>query len=312
MSSYNSIAHLYSQGQLHKIIGVQPGTVGAKLKEACRVARLRSHPDKGGDGRVFSIVESAIQLLLNILPDIPHDGTPPARLVVLRKTVELCRQSFDLFGGDVTRLENLREAYITDHQRYLEQLRIERERRERYQARQEVLRYEASRTRVRKKLWKQSTQFPDLPFPMSHDRLNHLRKMYRNLGWRKYKYKKQEKDIQHIENAIQDILREARSIFDAEIEQTCQELSLCTHFPHIARKHPRYDTVTALKHSYQKLKDSASKSSEQLHQEHAERILQEAWNLVRQLPESQEVVFGSTKEGEKPDKSGIQPTGNGT
>ena len=105
MSSYNSIAHWYSQGLLHKIVGVQPGTAGAKLKEACRVARLRAHPDKGGDGKIFSIVESAIQLLLNVLPDLPqllnYRRTPAKvinllrELVMLHREIEQCRQSFD-------------------------------------------------------------------------------------------------------------------------------------------------------------------------------------------------------------------------
>ena len=155
MSSYNSIAHWYSQGLLHKIVGVQPGTDGAKLKEACRVARLRSHPDKGGDGRVFSIVESAIQLLLNILPDIPqlpNYKRTPANVVILRELVMLHReigqrrQSFDIrFGGVVAKLTYLREQYITCHQRYLDLLHIEHEQEQEFYAKLNRMRYNAMR-----------------------------------------------------------------------------------------------------------------------------------------------------------------------
>ena len=223
MPSYNTITHWYNQGLLYKIVGVQPGTGGAKLKEACRVARLSSHPDKGGDGKVFNIVELAIQLLLNVLPDIPHDRTPPRHLVLLRKEVEQCRESFDMSagtGGDVTRLERTRERYITAHQHYLEQLRIVREQQQERHARVDRMRYDAMREKLRKAYAsKKSTRFPNLPKPMEHDRLDELRQKYRNLGKRKYEHQKSELNIEGILNERQAILIEAQYIVKFEIEK---------------------------------------------------------------------------------------------
>ena len=69
------VAELFEAGFLHKIIGVKPGTYGKELKDACQRARLRHHPDKGGNGQLFGIVEEAIKLLLNILPSC--DGSTP-------------------------------------------------------------------------------------------------------------------------------------------------------------------------------------------------------------------------------------------
>ena len=75
-------AELFEAGLLHKIIGVRPGTTGKELKEACQRARLLHHPDKGGDGQIFGIVEEAIKLLLNDLPDFgvntPHMSYSPS------------------------------------------------------------------------------------------------------------------------------------------------------------------------------------------------------------------------------------------
>ena len=123
------------------------------------------------------------------------------------------------------RLEFARERYITAHQHYLEQLRIEQERQQELYSELNRMRYDAMREKLRYAYAsKLSTRFPSLPKPMEHDRLDELRQTYRNLGKRKYEHQKLELDIEGILNERQAILIEAQCIVKFEIEKSVKNL----------------------------------------------------------------------------------------
>ena len=84
---------LFEAGQLHRIVGVRPGTTGKELKEACQRARLRHHPDKGGNTEIYKIVEATVQLLLNNLPSCGENA--PDLLRVLHMHIVDERRAFD-------------------------------------------------------------------------------------------------------------------------------------------------------------------------------------------------------------------------
>ena len=114
-------AQIFAAGYLQTIVGVWSGTSCKDLKEACKRTRLRTHPDKGGNGELFIIVEEAAQLLLNVPPDFV--GIPPIRFRALCLEVVHRRSVFDRgLGGDVRQLQRLRVNDFSEHQEYLHEL----------------------------------------------------------------------------------------------------------------------------------------------------------------------------------------------
>ena len=78
-----------------------------------------------------------------------------------------------------------------------------------------------------------------------------------------------------------EVLLEARPIADMEIIKECRQRQLHEQFPRIASKHQKYESLAPLRQTYRKLKDLSRKYSERDHQERAEVILRQAWDLVR-------------------------------
>ena len=128
MLSYSNISLWYSEGRLHTIIGFQPGTQGAKLKEACKLARLRTHPDKGGDAAVFKIVEETVKyfsMIYQKLRIISLSG-----LIDFVSKIDCCRLAFDRGCGDIEQMQRLRAEYkrnFHEHQRVEEEEEARRE-----------------------------------------------------------------------------------------------------------------------------------------------------------------------------------------
>ena len=115
-----NVAQLFAAGFLHKIVGVRPGTSGKELKDACRLARLQAHPDKGGSKELFNIVEEAVQILLNVLPEV--DVNAPLWLNRLRVEIDRCRYEFDRGCGNVKILQGLRTEYMREYRKHMDKL----------------------------------------------------------------------------------------------------------------------------------------------------------------------------------------------
>jgi len=54
---------LLQQGKLRELLGVPANAAGADLEKACRAARVRHHPDKGGSHELACIIDEAIRNL---------------------------------------------------------------------------------------------------------------------------------------------------------------------------------------------------------------------------------------------------------
>ena len=128
MLSHSNVLLWYNQGLLHKIIGIQPGTQGAKLREACKLCRLKTHPDKGGDTEIFKIVEETVKILLNDLPEVKLHQ--PIWLNSLRQQIDRCRLGFDRGCGDIGQMQRLREEFRRAFHEYQQRVEAEQLRRE--------------------------------------------------------------------------------------------------------------------------------------------------------------------------------------
>lgn len=282
----------FHRGHLHKIIGVRPCATRVELKEACRRARLRSHPDKpGGDQHLFRIVEDTVQLLLNNLPSF--DGVLPMPLILLREEIERCRRKFDTgIGGSVIQLQYLRGRYADEYQIHMDKrqaleqkLKEEQSLQERIAKIQQGALERSRRDNLMKRCYrKPPNRFPTLPVgpdgPVKAHFLQ-LRTKYANLAQRKREQEKRERDVQALDGEMVQILTEARAIAKTEIEKECQQRHLFESFPSITRKHPKFDMVVPLKRPYLKLRDAARKCPRKNHQAQAQLILRQAWDLVR-------------------------------
>lgn len=102
---------LLQAGRIHELLNVNHDATHGEIKKACKHARMRNHPDKGGDLEVFKVVEMAIELLTNELPTYERDpmlldnnGSIPPCLHHIRFRIEnirnqvrnLERQRFEL------------------------------------------------------------------------------------------------------------------------------------------------------------------------------------------------------------------------
>ena len=84
-------------------------------------------------------------------------GAPPEHLVSLRRDIVIYRQAFDTgFGGNVKKLQRLREEYITGHQLHLDRLQIERHRQERINSLLEGMRHNVLMGKVEEMIYKQA------------------------------------------------------------------------------------------------------------------------------------------------------------
>ena len=293
-----SKAELFEAGFLHKIIGVRPGTTGKELKEACQRARLRNHPDKGGDTEIFKIVETTVQLLLNELPSCADNA--PLLLRALRIEIDELRLVFDRgLGGNVKQLQHLREEYKKAFLEYQQHLEEVEERRAREQIQRERRAREARELQEHidriNKMFKESTliqvllkrcsrkpstQFPSLPPGSTNARYKELHQRYRSLGQLKCKRRKQDKDVAGIEDERAAVLHEVRGLVNTHIAHACKQHQVHTNFPRRARTHPSYESLEPLRQSYRKLKDLARTYPQRDHLERAGVILRQAWELV--------------------------------
>lgn len=80
---------LLQAGRIHELLNVKHDTTNAEIKKSCKQARIRNHPDKGGDLELFKVVENAIELLTNELPTF--DGNIPPWLNNIRNQIESIR-----------------------------------------------------------------------------------------------------------------------------------------------------------------------------------------------------------------------------
>ena len=95
---------LHRAGRLYELIGVKPGASRGELKAACRAAQLRAHPDKGGNGDYFKLIDAAVQLLLN---DIPRfHGHPPTQAADLMTMIEHRRHEIDIWEARLVGLQS--------------------------------------------------------------------------------------------------------------------------------------------------------------------------------------------------------------
>ena len=78
-----------------------------------------------------------------------------------------------------------------------------------------------------------------------------------------------------------EVLLEARSLANMQIAHECQQHQIHTQFPRMARTHPKYESLGPLRQTYRKLRDLSRKYQGRDHQERAEAILRQAWELVR-------------------------------
>ena len=291
MFSYSNVSLWFSQGQLHKILGIQPGTHGAKLREACKLARLKTHPDKGGDVEVFKIVEETIKILLNDLPEVKLHQ--PIWLNSLRQQIDRCRLGFDRGCGDIGQMQRLREEFKrafheyqqrveAEHLRREQTVREERERQERIAQ----LKKEKADRELREKLRKRctrkpSTKFPVLPSGFGSAPLSQLQGRYHSLGQQKCKKRKLGQDVTSIEADMAQVLHEGHAIVELQVENECLRLGIIKQFPRLATTHPKYEAVMLFRSSYRKLKDLARKYPNRDHLKRAGVILQQALDLMK-------------------------------
>ena len=138
MFSYSNVSLWYSQGQLHNILGIQPGSHGAILRGACKLARLKTHPDKGGDADVFKLVEETIKILLNDLPEASSSELyQPIWLNRLCQQINRCRFAFGRGCGNIEQIQRLREEYKRMFHEYQQRVEAEEARRVQEQMRRE-------------------------------------------------------------------------------------------------------------------------------------------------------------------------------
>ena len=165
-----NIAAWFKLGQLHRVLGVCPGTSGQALKDACRRARLRWHPDKqNGDAATFRIVETSIQLLLNALPTF--DSHIPKDFSGLIRMIKRCRAEFDLgTGGCVGELQHWRDVYLHKYKEYVRKQQEQQEVQETIRKIHEGMRQSGLRENLRKRCARKpvADRFPTSDIVDSH------------------------------------------------------------------------------------------------------------------------------------------------
>jgi curved DNA-binding protein CbpA len=314
---------LLQAGRIHELLNVKHDTTNAEIKKSCKQARIRNHPDKGGDLELFKVVENAIELLTNELPTF--DGNIPPWLNNIRNQIEsirnqvrnLERQHSELakigklikkrsdvdmrLARAVSLLQEEREKYKWFFNIYLQEREEEKAMKDEAE-RAEAERVERSCERVRRariQLQKErhalrkrcsrpaSNRFPTLPEGVKNIHFDKVRKRYRALSQTRSRYTKDEKDTTAIDNEMQVLLVEAQDLANAALNARCEQREIHTSFPRLAKTDPKYDALMSLRLARRRLCDRIRKSSdrEDLQEESAE-ILRQAWAICRAPTES--------------------------
>ena len=110
--------------------------------------------------------------------------------------------------------------------------------------------------------------------------MSQLQAKYRSLGQHKSKQLNRDKDVTSIEDELAQVLLEAHSLADMQVENECRKLGVVKQFPRLPPAHPKYQMVMSLRPAYRRLKDLARKYPDRDHLKKAGAILQQAWDLM--------------------------------
>ena len=314
------IAALLASGRIYEMVNVRPGASSEEIKKACKSARLRNHPDKGGDAEVFKLVEAAIELLLNELPNF--DGPPPPWTMSLCTQIEICRNSLAKFEiqcsefattGKTTRakhtadnrllqavseLQRLRKLYKELHSQHMQEqadkaARAQREQEEEAArvermmkiARQRKIQIRREKDALRKRCSrKTSTSFPPLPKGYADTCFRKLHIRFRRLSQSKSRYMKEGKDVTSIDDEMGELLLQARSMADKIVAAGCESRCVHDRFPRLACTDPRYEHLESLRHANRKLCDRMRKLRKRTDQDESklDDLEEQAEEIVRQ------------------------------
>ena len=65
----------------YQTLGVSPKAEAQEIKSAFRVLAVKHHPDKGGDARLFAVVQEAYAVLSDPARRVEYDGSLKSRPV---------------------------------------------------------------------------------------------------------------------------------------------------------------------------------------------------------------------------------------
>jgi hypothetical protein len=219
------------------------------------------------------------------------------RCTTERQRAEVCRAiatAEALLAGYVRELRDLRDAY-------LECYRLHAQKEEAWAARAEVMMKQAHQkmlqaSRERDSLRRRtsrtsSSRFPTLPRAIvGAIRLEFagLRTKFRKLGQTRSRYTKEGRDVTTIDRELDALMGHARSVADTAIAGRCQARGLHVMFPHLARTHAKYSSLSTLRLAHRRLFDRICKARrsgvkrDHLEAEDAE-IIRQAWAALTRM-----------------------------
>jgi hypothetical protein len=160
------------------------------------------------------------------------------------------------------------------------------------QARDKMLQASRERDCLRRRTSRKSSScFPTLPRAIvGAIRLEFtgLRTKFRKLSQTRSRHAKEGRDVTAIDRELDVLMRQARSVADTAIAGECEARGLHALFPHLARTHPNYNSLSTLRLAHRRLCDRICKARktgvkrDHLEAEDAE-IVRQAWTKLTRM-----------------------------
>ena len=160
------------------------------------------------------------------------------------------------------------------------------------QAHQKMLQASRERDSLRRRTSRNSSsRFPTLPRAIAGAirlEFTGLRAKFRKLSQTRSRYAKEGGDVTIIDGELAALMSQARSVVDAAVAGRCQSRGLHVLFPHIARTHPKYSSLSTLRLAHRRLCDRICKARKSgVERDHLEaedaEIVRRAWAELTQM-----------------------------
>ena len=199
-----------------------------------------------------------------------------------------------LLAGYTRELRDLRDAYLECYRLHVqkEEARAARAEVMMKQAHHKMLQASRERGSLRRRTARtSSTRFPTLPrVDVGAVGLEFagLRTKFRKLSQTRSRYAKDGRDVATIDCELGELLSHARTVADTAFAGRCQARGLHVLFPHLARTHAKYSSLSALRLAHRRLFDRICKARrsgvkrDHLEAEDAE-IIRQAWAALTRM-----------------------------